>query len=63
MRKIAIVMFVFFCGLQTVHAAGAEMFGKGVISTEMPEFAISFSPDRKTVYFNRMSADRSEMRL
>src|SRR3954463_7865893 len=38
-----------------------RVFGEGVISTELPEFGITFSPDGQRAYFNRMSADRSAM--
>ena len=41
----------------------AQIFAKGIVSTELPEFAISFSPDGETVYFNRMPADRSQVRI
>ena len=43
--------------------ADPRIFGEGVISTEAPEFATSFSPDGETVYFNRASADRSVLRI
>ena len=39
------------------------LFGAGIISSEAPEFAISFTPDGNTVYFNRVSADRSELKI
>ena len=44
-------------------AATARILAEGVISTELPEFATSLSPDGRTLYFNRMSADRSEVRI
>jgi len=40
-----------------------EIFAPGVISTEAPEFAASFTPDGKTVYFNRATADRSRLAI
>ena len=40
-----------------------EIFAEKVISTELPEFATSFSPDGKTVYFNLASADRKILKI
>lgn len=40
-----------------------ELFSPGVVSTELPEFATTFSPSGDTVFFNRMSADRSRIDL
>ena len=40
-----------------------EIFGRGAISTDAPEFAITFSPDGDTAYFNRTPADRSRLDL
>ena len=31
-----------------------ELFGEGAISTEAPEFAIAFTPDGDTAFFNRV---------
>ena len=45
------------------NADDVEMFAEGVVSTALPEFATSFSPDGSEVYFNRMSEDRKELRL
>ena len=41
--------------------AAPRIFGEGTISTDLPEFGISFSPDGERAYFNRMPADRSTM--
>ena len=41
----------------------AQIFGAGRISTALPEFATSFSPDGDTVYFNVTLADRSAMQI
>lgn len=38
-----------------------EMVAPGVISTEAPEFAVSFTPDGDTIFFNRTSPDRSSL--
>lgn len=40
-----------------------ELVAPGVISTEAPEFATTLSPDAGTIYFNRASNDRSELRI
>ena len=41
----------------------AALFGEGVISTELPEFATSFSPDGATVFFNISNAERSVLHI
>ncbi len=41
----------------------AQMFSEGIVSSALPEFATTFSPDGHTVYFNRMPADRSAIRI
>ncbi len=40
-----------------------EILGEGIISTELPEFATSFSPDGNTIFFNRTSEDRSKLQI
>lgn len=40
-----------------------ERLGEGVVSTALPEFATTLSPDGTTVFFNRMPADRSAIRI
>lgn len=44
-------------------AAPVELVGAGTISTIAPEFATSLSPTGDTLFFNRASADRSEIVL
>ena len=39
------------------------LFGPGVVSTELPEFATTFSPSGDTVFFNRTPPDRSRIDL
>lgn len=39
------------------------MLGRGVVSTDAPEFATSFIPDGREVYFNRASADRATLQI
>lgn len=39
------------------------IFGEGFVSTELPEFATTFSPDGTEVFFNRMPADRSRIEM
>lgn len=39
------------------------LFAKGAVSTEMPEFAIAFSPDGATAYFDRSTPDRSKFQI
>jgi hypothetical protein len=38
-----------------------RVFAPGAVSTEEPEFAISFSADGGTAYFNRANAERSKL--
>ena len=40
-----------------------QLFGRGAISTEAPEFAIAFSPDGRIAYFDRANADRSKFAI
>ena len=47
--------------VQNEQLAQPAIFGAGVISTELPEFATAFSPDGRTLVFNRMPADRSQI--
>ena len=42
---------------------GARMFAPGVVSTAAPEFAIAFSPDGSTAYFDRANEDRSKFAI
>jgi Tol biopolymer transport system component len=39
------------------------MFARGIVSTQAPEFATTFMPDGREVYFNRASADRSVLTI
>jgi hypothetical protein len=41
----------------------AEIVGPGVVSTELPEFGLTVSPDGSEAYFNRASADRSTLEI
>ncbi|MDQ6828895.1 MAG: hypothetical protein M3081_08520 [Gemmatimonadota bacterium] len=36
---------------------GVAIFAPGVVSSALPEFSISFTPDGKTLFFNRVSSD------
>ncbi len=47
----------------TMVAGNAELVGPGVISTELPEFATTMTPDGHTLFFNRASADRSKLTI
>lgn len=44
-------------------SSSATLFAPGVVSTEAPEFAITFEPDGRRAYFNRTTADRSRIGL
>lgn len=43
--------------------AGPLLFEAGTVSTSAPEFAITFTPDGNTLYFNRASEDRRELTI
>jgi Tol biopolymer transport system component len=40
-----------------------QIVGRGVVSTEAPEFAATFTPDGRELYFNRASADRTTLQI
>lgn len=44
-------------------AATPHLFAPKLVSSALPEFATTFSPDGRTVYFNRMPQDRSRLHL
>lgn len=39
------------------------VFGRGVLSTDAPEFATTLTPDGREVYFTRASIDRTQLRI
>jgi hypothetical protein len=43
--------------------ATPRLFAPGAVSTDVPEFSTSFSPDGATVYFDRANADRSVLAI
>ncbi|MEZ4422159.1 MAG: M28 family peptidase [Gemmatimonadota bacterium] len=43
--------------------AAVELFAPGVVSSAAPEFAITFTPDGRTAFFNRGTEDRSAYRM
>ena len=40
-----------------------QIVGRGVISTEAPEFATTVTPDGQEIYFNRATSDRSRLTI
>jgi len=40
-----------------------KLFLPGIVSTELPEFAISFSVDGRIVYFNVATRDRGNLKI
>lgn len=40
-----------------------RLFAPGAVSTEAPEFSLSFEPDGRTAYFNRASPDRKQLTI
>lgn len=49
--------------LTALAQPAATLFAPRTVSTDAPEFATSFSPDGREVYFNRASADRSALTI
>lgn len=43
--------------------AGPVLFEAGLVSSAAPEFAITFTPDGRELYFNRASDDRSRLTI
>ncbi len=48
---------------QTATGASAEIVGRGVVSSDGPEFATTLTPDGREIYFNRASADRNRLTI
>jgi Tol biopolymer transport system component len=57
------VVTLFGCVLLGAGIAVPERFAEGVITTAAPEFAITFTPDGRTAYFNRASTDRRTLSI
>ena len=53
----------FGCALLAAGIVVPERFAEGVITTAAPEFAITFTPDGRTAYFNRASTDRRTLSI
>ncbi len=51
------------CGSSTDTPPGPQIFAPGAVSTELLEFAVTFTPDATTAYFNRTTADRSSLAI
>ncbi len=66
-RWVLVAALVVACGESDVGEGPSdptvELFGEGAISTEAPEFAIAFTPDGDTAFFNRTPLDRSRLDL
>lgn len=57
-------LLLFFSCQRSIKAPKeATLFGSGIISSELPEFANSPDPKGKTIYFNRTTPDRSIMKI
>ena len=75
MRPLMLAVVAIGCGAPPAHPsppppyAVAEqlsiprLFARGAVSTELPEFSISFSADGATAYFDRAPADRSKFEI
>ena len=63
-NKLALAVlpgFIFSaCSTDVPHV---EIFAGNVISTELPEFSISFTPDGSRAFFNRLNSDRTVLHL
>ena len=62
-RAVVALAAAAVCSISSANAGEVEIFAEGAVSTSLPEFATSFSPDGTEVYFNRMSADRSVLQI
>ncbi|MBQ4821366.1 PD40 domain-containing protein [Aquimarina sp. MMG016] len=58
-----VLLFIISCKEKSNAPIRAELWGKGKVSTEAPEFAITFNTDQTKAYFNRTSKDRSSMKI
>ena len=66
MKPLLLLFFclaLIFCQQQTETPIEAALFGEGIISSELPEFATSVNSDQHLIFFNRTTADRSRMWL
>lgn len=64
----ALVVLVAACGPADTEEGSApevevELFAPGAVSSELPEFAVSFTPSGDTAFFNRTPPDRSRIDL
>lgn len=59
----AVVSGVPFRGVRALHGQPAPplMVGRGVVSTDAPEFASAVTPDGRELYFTRASSDRTRL--
>lgn len=48
---------------RTLDDAEVAILGRGIVSTPAPEFGASLTPDGGTLYFNRASEDRRELKI
>lgn len=59
---VSIVLFI-SCSPSPDKPVESELFGRGIISNELPEFATSVNADETEIFFNRTTADRSSMQI
>lgn len=65
-RRRGAIVLVGLAAVATAAPVAQEtpaMVGRGLISTAAPEFATTFTPDGREVYFNRASADRATLQI
>jgi hypothetical protein len=48
---------------QPAASSSPEVVGRGVVSSDAPEFATTLTPDGHEIYFNRASADRNRLTI
>lgn len=48
---------------QSVASSPPELVGRGLVSSDAPEFATTLTPDGREIYFNRASADRNRLTI
>lgn len=62
------VLFIVYSAAQAAEhnaadANSSQLFLPGIVSSELPEFAVTFAPDGKEIYFNRTDEYRTELKI
>lgn len=60
---VAVALLTLLTAAASSAQSAPELLGRGVISTDAPEFAFAATPDGSTIFFNRASADRASLTI